>query len=52
MSSKFQDVATIIKDMRIDEKYNYKSILKVKAKMDILADKLREEKKKLRNITI
>ena len=52
LSGKFQDVATIVKDMRINEKYNYKSILKVKAKMDVLADKLREEKKKLRNITI
>ena len=38
--------------MRINEKYNYKSILKTKARMDILTDKLREEKKKLRNITL
>tara|TARA_R110000868_G_scaffold12730_1_gene60266 strand:- start:365 stop:925 length:561 start_codon:yes stop_codon:yes gene_type:complete len=52
MSSKFQDVATIIEDMGIDKKYNYKNILKVKAKMDVLANQLREEKKKLRNITI
>jgi hypothetical protein len=52
MSSKFKDVEAIVKDMRINEKYNYKNILKVKAKMDLLSNQLREEKKKLRNITI
>jgi hypothetical protein len=38
--------------MRINEKYNLKSILKTKAKINLLSDKLREEKRKLRNITI
>ena len=52
LSGKFKDVETIIEGMGINKKYNYKNILKVRAKMDILADKLREEKKKLRNITI
>jgi DNA-directed RNA polymerase subunit RPC12/RpoP len=52
MSSKFKDIEAIVKDMRINEKYNYKSILKTKDRIDMLTDKLREEKKKLRNITI
>ena len=52
LSGKFKDVDIIIKDMRINEKYNLKRILKVKDKINILSDKLREEKKKLRNITI
>ena len=52
LSGKFKDINTIIEGMRINEKYNYKSILKTKDRIDILNDKLREEKKKLRNITI
>jgi hypothetical protein len=48
----FKDIAAIVKDMRINEKYNLKSILKTKAKINLLSDKLREEKRKLRNITI
>tara|TARA_R110000737_G_scaffold71679_1_gene100180 strand:+ start:805 stop:1359 length:555 start_codon:yes stop_codon:yes gene_type:complete len=52
LSGKFKDIEAIVKDMRINEKYNYKSILKTKDRIDILTDKLREEKKKLRNIAI
>ena len=52
LSDKFRDINTIIKDMRINEKYNLKSILKTKDKINVLSDKLREEKRKLRNITL
>ena len=52
LSDKFKDINTIIKDMRINEKYNLKSILKTKDKINVLSDKLREEKRKLRNITL
>tara|TARA_R110000803_G_scaffold45274_1_gene95451 strand:- start:957 stop:1499 length:543 start_codon:yes stop_codon:yes gene_type:complete len=52
LSDKFKDIDTIIKDMGINEKYNLKRILKVKDKINLLSDKLREEKKKLRNITL
>ena len=52
LSGNIKDMAEIVNDMRINEKYNLKSILKVRDKINILSNKLREEKRKLRNITI
>ena len=52
LSDKFKDIDTLIADMGINKKYNLKSILKTRDKINLLSDKLREEKRKLRSITI